>query len=54
MRCCAEGWQYAAQLITVIYDGVLGGFGYVPDFDISNSRALLQLVCGGTREPGSG
>lgn len=26
------------------YDGVLGGFGYVSDYDISDSRALLQRV----------
>jgi protein N-terminal methyltransferase len=26
------------------YDGVLGGFGYVSDYDISDSGALLQRV----------
>lgn len=26
------------------YDGVLGGFGYVSDYDISDSKALLQRV----------
>jgi protein N-terminal methyltransferase len=26
------------------YDGVLGGFGYVSDYDITDSRALLQRV----------
>lgn len=26
------------------YDGVLGGFGFVSDSDISDSRALLQRV----------
>lgn len=26
------------------YDGVLGGFGYVSDYDISDSRSLLQRV----------
>ena len=28
------------------YDGVLGGFGYVSDYDISDSRSLLQRVSG--------
>jgi protein N-terminal methyltransferase len=29
------------------YDGVLGGFGYVSDHDISDSSALLQRVRAG-------
>lgn len=28
------------------YDGVLGGFGYVSDYDISDSKQLLQRVSG--------
>jgi hypothetical protein len=30
------------------YDGVLGGFGYVSDYDISDSSALLTRVSGGS------
>jgi protein N-terminal methyltransferase len=26
------------------YDGVLGGFGFVSDYDIMDSKALLQRV----------
>lgn len=26
------------------YDGVLGGFGYVSDYDVSDSKQLLQRV----------
>lgn len=36
------------------YDGVLGGFGYVSDYDITDSRALLQRVSEGMMERGSG
>lgn len=43
-RCTPPAHRAPAPVQEASYDGVLGGFGFVSDYDISDSRALLLRV----------